>query len=214
MNKHEPSIKSIQRFPLYLAYLKTLPPEVQTISATHIAWALGLGDVQVRKDLALVEAKGRPKTGYQTTCLIKAIEKMLSTAGNQVFCIVGMGHLGRALANHQGFRDLGLKLAAAFDLSPEDHALERGDFPLYEGKELERICKAKEIKVGVITVPPAQAQTVCDRLIAGGVVAIWNFSSTHLQTPQHIHVECPNMAARLGILSRRLQTQIRDTPPR
>lgn len=208
MQKSEPSLKTIQRFPLYLGYLKTLPAGTETVSATQIACALGLGDVQVRKDLALVEAKGRPKTGYRTTCLIRAIEKMLAGTGNQSFCIVGMGRLGRALAGYQGFPELGLELVAAFDLGPETRVPEEDRLPLYASRELERICRLRQIKVAIIAVPAAQAQAVCDRLIAGGVVTIWSFAPTYLKTPQHIHVEYQNMAARLGMLSRRLQTQI------
>ena len=48
------SRQALQRLPLYLNYLKSLPPGTVNISATAIAQALGQGDVQVRKDLAAV----------------------------------------------------------------------------------------------------------------------------------------------------------------
>ena len=48
----------IKRLPTYLSYLKSLPEDVSSyISATAIANALQMGDVQVRKDLAAVSDK-------------------------------------------------------------------------------------------------------------------------------------------------------------
>ena len=56
---------TIGRIPLYLRYLKNADPTLENISATALAKALDLGEVQVRKDLAAVSGAGRPKTGYQ-----------------------------------------------------------------------------------------------------------------------------------------------------
>lgn len=55
---------TLQRLPMYLSYIKGLPEDApKNISATTIAEALQLNDVQVRKDLASVsssrQAEGR-----------------------------------------------------------------------------------------------------------------------------------------------------------
>ena len=51
----------LKRLPGYLAYLKSLPDTApEHISATTLANALGMGQVQVRKDLAMVSDGGRP----------------------------------------------------------------------------------------------------------------------------------------------------------
>ena len=60
-----------------LEYLRSLPEIRRTISATAIAKALSLGDVQVRKDLASVCGAGKPKIGYETDKLITDIESHL-----------------------------------------------------------------------------------------------------------------------------------------
>ena len=64
----------LKRLPLYLNHLKSLPENSENISATAIAKALDLGDVQVRKDLARVSDGGRRKTGRIREQLIKDIE--------------------------------------------------------------------------------------------------------------------------------------------
>ena len=55
--------KSVKaRLPISLHYLKSLEADgVPTISSAAIAAAQGLGEVQVRKDLAMVSGAGKPK---------------------------------------------------------------------------------------------------------------------------------------------------------
>ena len=68
----------LKRLPGYLAYLKSLPDSAPAnISATALANALDMGEVQVRKDLAIVSDGGRPKVGYQREALIDDIEQFL-----------------------------------------------------------------------------------------------------------------------------------------
>ena len=64
------SRQTISRLPVYLGYLRSLEGSMLTISATAIAEALSLNDVQVRKDLAAVSSSGKPKIGYVTADLI------------------------------------------------------------------------------------------------------------------------------------------------
>ena len=63
----------LRRLPGYLDYLKAMPEDAPVnISATSLAAALGMGEVQVRKDLALVSDGGRPKVGYNRQRLIRS----------------------------------------------------------------------------------------------------------------------------------------------
>ena len=65
MKQAEVSRATIGRIPTYLKYLKSIR-HTETISATTLAHALGLGEVQVRKDLSAVSGAGRPRVGYHT----------------------------------------------------------------------------------------------------------------------------------------------------
>jgi redox-sensing transcriptional repressor len=64
--------------------------------------------------------------------------------------------------------------------------------------------------MGIITVPAAQAQQVCDLLIDCGIRAIWNFAPTHLDVPGHILVQNEDMATSLAVLSMHLQAQYKE----
>ena len=62
----------------------------------------------------------------------------------------------------------------------------------------------------IVTVPAACAQQVCDKLIANGIKAVWNFAPIHLDVPSNILVQNENMATSLAVLSMHLQAQIKE----
>ena len=65
MNGYSIPKATLGRLPQYLAYLRSLPEMRNTISATAIAKALSLGDVQVRKDLAAVSGRASPRSAMK-----------------------------------------------------------------------------------------------------------------------------------------------------
>ena len=73
MKQIEVSRATMGRIPMYLKYLKSAIHSGDNISATTIAKQLGLGEVQVRKDLSAVSGAGRPKTGYNIGELIASL---------------------------------------------------------------------------------------------------------------------------------------------
>lgn len=62
-----------------------------------------------------------------------------------------------------------------------------------------------KVHIGIITVPAAHAQEACDRLLEGGIQAIWNFAPVHLKVPNNVIVKNEIIAVSLGELSRQLQ---------
>ena len=200
----------LKRLPDYLAYLKSLPDTAPAhISATTLANALGMGQVQVRKDLALVSDGGRPKIGYLRSHLIKDIERFLGYDNTTDAVLIGAGRLGQALLGYRGFEEYGLNILAAFDACPAmDHADD--GTPIYSMEKLEEYCRENKVLMGIITVPAEHAQQVADQLIRGGIKAIWNFAPAHLDVPSNILVQNENMATSLAVLSVHLQAQIKE----
>ena len=203
----EVSRSVLKRLPSYLLYLKNLPEDAPAhISATALAAALGMGEVQVRKDLALVSDGGRPKIGYLRSALVEDIEGFLGYDNTTDAIIVGAGKLGCALLGYEGFAEYGLNIVAAFDRSP--HTDDSGK-PVYPVEKLQSFCKRNKILMGIITVPAAHAQEVADTMIECGIKAIWNFAPVHLDAPSHILIQHQNMATNLAVLSMHLQAQMK-----
>ena len=210
MERKEISKSVLKRLPGYLAYLKTLPDTGSPyISATALANALGMGEVQVRKDLAMVSDGGRPKIGYNRLALIDDIEQFLGYDNTTDAVLIGAGKLGQALLGYSGFEAYGLNILAAFDVKPMVEHTEEGT-PVYPMEQLESFFKSNKVLMAIITVPAVHAQGVCDRLIACGIKAIWNFAPVYLDVPDNILVQNENMATSLAVLSMHLQAQIKD----
>lgn len=200
----------LKRLPGYLAYLKSIPEgSSPNISATALANALGMGEVQVRKDLAMVSDGGRPKIGYLREALIDDIEQFLGYDNTTDAVLIGAGKLGQALMGYKGFEEYGLNILAAFDKYPRMEVTEEGK-PVYHVDKLETFCRKNKVLMGIITVPAEHAQEVANQLISGGIKAIWNFAPTHLEVPPHILVQYENMATSLAVLSMHLQAQIKE----
>ena len=200
----------LKRLPGYLAYLKSIQdPESPYISATALAAALGMGEVQVRKDLAMVSDGGRPKIGYLRESLIDDIEQFLGYDNTTDAILIGAGKLGQALMDYKGFEEYGLNILAAFDANP-DKENPNARHPIYHIDKLESFCRTNKVLMGIITVPGEHAQAVCDKLIACGIKAVWTFAPSHLEVPANILVQYENMATSLAVLSMHLRKQIKD----
>lgn len=200
--------QTVKRLPVYLEYVKALPDQKTSISAAAIARALGLNEVVVRKDLACVSANGKPKIGYDRAELTKALEHLLGYNDLSHAVIVGAGRLGHALLEYQGFDRFGLDIIAAFD---NDDALtdkKPGSKPIFPVSRLQELCQRLGVKVGIITVPATQAQSVCDQLVAAGILGIWNFAPVHLKVPETVIVQDENLAVSFAVLQSRLKQRL------
>lgn len=210
MDKKDISKAVLKRLPGYLNYLKSLTDSAGPyISATALANALGMGEVQVRKDLAMVSDGGRPKVGYIRESLIEDIEQFLGYDNTTDAIMVGAGKLGQALCGYKGFDTYGLNILALFDIAPKTSKTDEGK-PILHMSEMADFCHKNKVLMGIITVPAEAAQEVCDQLIAAGIKAIWNFAPAHLDVPENILVQNENMATSLAVLSMHLQAHIKD----
>jgi redox-sensing transcriptional repressor len=204
MSTQTVSKQTLARLPQYLSYLESLSEGVRSISATGIAAALGLNQVQVRKDLASVSSSGKPKVGYMRRDLIREIKAFLGYDSADEAVIVGAGKLGRALMGYVGFKDYGLNILAAFDSNDSMIGEDENGHQILPIEVLKDTCQRLGVRIGIITVPAPAAQAVCDQLIDAGVLAIWNFAPVRLVVPEGILVQNENMASSLAILSNHL----------
>ena len=135
----------LKRLPGYLDYLKSLPEDAPThISATTLANALGMGQVQVRKDLAMVSDGGRPKIGYLRAALIDDIEQFLGYDNTTDAVLIGAGKLGQALMGYKGFDEYGLNILAAFDANPKSDRTDEGK-PIHSNRHpSNRLCGERQ----------------------------------------------------------------------
>ncbi len=213
MKRTDISRAAMGRVPTYLHYLQSGAYEGEYISSAALARALGLGEVQVRKDLAALSGEGKPKIGYRREDLIATLGDLLACNTDSNVVIVGAGKLGRALLDYGGFQNYGLSLLAAFDIAVHEKTVSPSGKPIFPMAELRDFCAKNRVRIGVIAVPAAAAQEVCDNLLAAGVGAIWCFAPCTLTLPPHVPVQYENMALSLAYLRKNLTANTKGIHP-
>ena len=189
---------TLGRLPMYLRYIRRT--NTDKISATQIAKGLGLGEVQVRKDLASVCAEGLPKVGYPVSALRRDMERALGVNVPVSAVIVGAGRLGSALMEYDGFLEYGMEIIAAFDLKAQVPPVYKGHVPVYPMEQLAGFCEAHGVRTGILTVPAGAAQEAAEEMVRSGLHAILNFAPVRIHVPEDVTVHHENMALSLAYL--------------
>jgi redox-sensing transcriptional repressor len=197
---------TLRRLPVYYQYLKRKYEEkgFDYISCTRIGSDLNVVPIQVRKDLQIADAVGKPKLGYNVKELIGTIEAFLGWNNTTEALLVGAGNLGSALLGYQGFREYGLDIIAAFDVDEKKVGTKVAGRSILHVSKLPDMIRRMSVKIGVLTVPAAYAQEQADTMVKAGIRAIWNFSPMKISVPPHIIVQHENLASSLVVLSKKL----------
>ena len=194
--------KTVYRLSIYLRCLEQLGGNsVNTISSKALAQAAGVKPTQLRKDLTSFGHLGTRGLGYDVTTLRDKIAGVLGRSQFQPVVLVGVGNLGAALMAYGGFRRESFEIVAGFDIDVKRHRRKTFAQPIYHLDQLETYIRHHRIRMAVITVPPAVAQDVANRLIAGGVNAILNFAPVVLHVPANVVISSVNLAIELENLS-------------
>ena len=192
----------VRRASLYLRQLEALDAKrVASVSSGKLAQALGLGDAQVRKDLAHFGQFGVPGVGYEVMALIQSLRSIFGIDRITRALLVGAGSLGTTVAAYQGFRAKGFELVAVLDSDPEKIGQRFGDLTVQPMTVLPEAARRHGVRLAIIAVPAAAAQLVADQLVGVGIRGILNFAPVRLETPTGVTVRNIDVAAELVQLS-------------
>jgi len=194
--------KTIYRLSIYLRCLARLREnQIGTVSSEALAKAAGVKPTQLRKDLAYFGTFGTRGLGYDVNELSGKISDELGTSSLQPVILVGVGNLGLALLSYRGFEKEGFEILAAFDAEPKRKRDKELKQPLLGMTEMPEFVREHGVKMAILSVPAAAAQTVANQLIESGVMGILNFSPIVLAVPEEVMVNNVNLAIELENLS-------------
>jgi redox-sensing transcriptional repressor len=192
----------VNRLSFYLRELQHLVRDGhETTSSNQLGNLLGFTDAQVRKDLAYFGHFGYPGIGYRCDELIAAIRRILGTDRGWPVVMVGTGNLGQALLGYRGFGNQNFRIVAAVDIDPVKIGTSINGVPVHHLDDLPAVVKRDHIKLGMIAVPAAAAQTAADRLVAAGIEGIVNFAPVTINLPEGISHVGVDLAIELEQLS-------------
>jgi redox-sensing transcriptional repressor len=193
---------TVARLPLYYrALLEAGERQVTTISSERLAELAGVNAAKVRKDLSYLGSYGTRGVGYDVEYLLHEISRELGLTRDWPVAIVGIGNLGRALANYRGFGARGFRVVALVDADPGLVGRRVADLEVEPIDDLDRIVAERAIAIAILATPATAAQEVADRLVAAGVRSILNFAPALLTVPDGVSLRKVDLAIELQILS-------------
>ena len=190
MKKNEIPDIIVSRLPVYLRALRRMQSQnQQTTSSQELGEQVGISAAQIRKDLSQFGEFGKQGTGYNIVFLVSKLREILQVERVWDVVLVGMGDMGHALARYQGFSDRGFRVAMVFDNDPTKVGEQVGNFVIRDTNEMRKAIQESGIKVAMVCVPAAVAQTVTTQLVEAGVKAILNYAPISLNVPNGVRVQ-------------------------
>lgn len=193
---------TVVRLPIYQRLLSELLRNgAVTVSSELLAEMARVNAAKVRKDLSLLGSFGTRGTGYDTAFLIAQIDRALGVDRDWPVFIVGIGNLGRALVNSEGFNSRGFRIAALFDVDPSVIGQAVGPVVVRHLQELEEASREVRPAIGVIATPGPAAQEVANAFVEIGVRSILNFAPRVLTVPHEVLVRYVDLSIELQVMS-------------
>ena len=196
---------TLRRLPWYLSNIKLMKDKgEQYVSSTQISKEINIDASQIAKDLSYVNISGRTRVGYNIDALIEVLESFLGFTNMHKAFLFGVGSLGAALLRDSGLHHFGLEIVAAFDVNPELVGKDLNGIPIFHSDDFEAKMKEYDVNIGVLTVPINIAQEITDKMVDGGIKAVWNFTPFRIRVPENIVVQNTSLYAHLAVMFNRL----------
>ena len=196
---------TLRRLPWYLSNIKLMKEKgEQYVSSTQMSKEINIDASQIAKDLSYVNISGRTRVGYNIDALIEVLESFLGFTNMHKAFLFGVGSLGAALLRDSGLHHFGLEIVAAFDVNPELVGKDLNGIPIFHSDDFEAKMKEYDVNIGVLTVPINIAQEITDKMVDGGIKAVWNFTPFRIRVPENIVVQNTSLYAHLAVMFNRL----------
>ena len=192
-NKGHISHLVIKRLPRYYRFLGELINEgVKRISSRELAERMGLTASQIRQDLNCFGGFGQQGYGYNVDQLYEEIGLILGLHKKEKAILVGVGNLGRAIANHVKFEQLGFQLIGIFDKNEALNGEIIRNIPVRNTSVMDEFCRENHPSTAILCIPKDAAVVISEQLINLGVKGFWNFSHADIGVG-HADVSVENM---------------------
>lgn len=177
----------VRRLPIYARTLDYLASEgITTISSSELGEHIGVTAAQIRRDLSYFGDFGKQGKGYNVQYLLNQVREILNLSGRWGVALVGVGHLGQAIARYGGFKDKGFEISALFDADPKKVGTQLNNVTISHYSDIPKVVKDLGLMVAIVAVPANFAQEVVNLLVQAGVKAILNYAPINIQVPEGV----------------------------
>ncbi len=177
MNNNGISDSVIRRLPRYYRFLGELKSSgISRISSRELSEKMGSTASQIRQDLNCFGGFGQQGYGYNVDILQSEIGHILGLDKSQSMILIGVGNLGRAVAQHINFESKGFQLIGLFDCKEALVGQMVRNLPIRNITTLDEFCRENMPKTAVLCIPKESAKQISEQLYKLGIRGFWNFS--------------------------------------
>lgn len=192
---------TVLRLPVYLRALHDVAAAGRVgVSSDELAELAGVGPAMLRKDLSQLGSYGVRGVGYDVAVLTAELERVLGLGEARAVVVVGMGHLGSALAHYGGFASKGFEVVALVDRDPAVVGTAVDHLTVRPVDDLPAVAAEHPDAIGVVATPAASAQDAADALVAAGIRSILDFAPTRITVPDGVLVRYVDLSTELSLL--------------
>ncbi len=175
--KQNVSMSVIRRLPRYYRFLTELGKKGETrISSKELSEKMGFTASQIRQDFNCFGGFGQQGYGYNVPQLCREIEKILGIQKRHPCILVGAGNLGKAIAGHMPFEQLGFNLIGIFDNASKVIGGKISGHAILDYATIDEFYKEHHPLMAILCVPQEHVESVSDKLYSLGIHSFWNFS--------------------------------------
>ncbi len=195
------SANTVERLSLYRRILQNFNLDERPYIHSHqLAHLLKINPAHVRRDLMLIGFTGDIHKGYSVKGLIESVGKAIDCTHVQKVAFVGIGDLGRAVADYFNAKDSRLEIAATFRVG-EEPSIQFQDVKCYHISRMKEVLKKQKIELCVLATPASITEETAKAIISAGVKGILNFTSVRFRVPKGVYVENYDMITKLEKLA-------------
>lgn len=168
----------IHRLPRYYRYLSIIEKEgISKISSKDLADIMGLTSSQIRQDLNSFGGFGQQGYGYNISELKNEISSIIGLNNHFKAIIIGVGNLGKSVANYMDKAENGFEIVACFDKSDDLVGTGLLNLKVQSINNLVNFCTENRIDSAILCIPSEEAKQTVKALYDIGIKSFCNFSS-------------------------------------
>jgi redox-sensing transcriptional repressor len=171
------------------------------LSSESLAKRLGLGAIQVRKDLGSIGAEGRAKYGFPVAETARIVTRFLGTdAYSQVF-LIGATELGAAVLADENVALHGFKIVAVFETDPVLIGSLLAGHRVLPLSKLSDLSRRMGVKIAVLAVDASGIRAAAEAIARSELAGIFDVTGFAVPLAERLVVVREDFGARLAALA-------------
>ncbi len=195
-------LPTLRRLPFYLRVLREREAKGDLwLSSETLAKRLGLGAIQVRKDLGSIGAAGKAKYGFPVAETTRIVTRFLDTESFSEVFLIGAAELGAAVLADENIALHGFRVVAVFESDPVlIGSLLKGHRVLPLSK-LGDLCRRMGVRIGILAESASGIRAAADAIARSDLAGVLDVTGFAVPLPDRLVVVREDFGARLAALA-------------